>query len=163
MADGYWSRLPSEWYDDDSCVAFEPAKVLRRLGVAFPTVEVNPAGAQRGRLEFELVWWTHHLTDPERRAAMVRASCDLYARTGPMYTFVVSLGTGVRIAGSASRRAVTFKVPADVAAAEAEPLVVFLRSLGIGDLKRHKPMRVDVPATAAHRVYPPVDSAPPGK
>ena len=155
MPEGYWLRLALDWYDEGSVAAFEPAKVLRRLRVAFPSVEINPADSQRERLEFELAFWAHRVADPDRRAIMVRSSWGLYARTGPTFTFVISLGSGARVAGSTSRSAVTFKVPPDVPDVDAEPLSRFLQSLGMGQLKRHEPMRVDVPASAAHRVYPP--------
>lgn len=148
MPDEVWLDVHLKWADERSVAAFEPQKVLRRLAKVFAGAEIDSTDHLRERLERELAFWSRPEMNPVTRATLIRSSWDHYARTGPVYRFVVPLPSAVRVAGWVNRHSVTFKVPADSPDADFEQVMAFLRSLGMGEPNRREP-KIGGTSTAA--------------
>ena len=118
---------------DDGVVAFEPAKVLRRLQRAFPQAEIDPTDHQQTRLLRELEGWSRGVPDPKVREQLVRQSWGLYRTNGPTYRFVIPFPSGHRVTGAVRRLSVGFALPPGLPPAAREQLAAFLRSLRPGE------------------------------
>ena len=123
---------------DDFVGAFEPMKVIRQLKAAFPEVELDPTDHQQVRLLQELALWTQTEMPAERRGTLMRQSWGNYQTNGPTYKFVIPFASGHRVTGFARRLTVGFQMPADLPAAARERLIVFLRSLRMGEPELHE-------------------------
>lgn len=106
---------------DDAVGAFEPAKVLRQLELAFPDSDIDPTDHQRVRLLRELEFWAQQ-TAAEQREELV----------GQTYRFIIPFPSGHRVSGCARRLSDGFQVPVGLPPECRERLLSFLRSLRMG-------------------------------
>ena len=118
---------------DEAVAAFEPRKVLRQLKMAFSNVEIDPADHQQVRLLRELEYWADREMAAELREVLVQQSWGLYQTNGPSYRFVIPFPSGHRVSGEAARLSVGFQMPAGLPPESREQLLVFLRSLRMGE------------------------------
>ena len=121
---------------------------MRRLECAFPEAEIDPTDHHRIRLLRELEFWSSS-PDPrlgvrsgtdgegesELRKELTRQSWDQYQRCGPYYRFVVLFPSGHRVSGGVARLSIYFRVPPGLPTEHRERLLVFLRSLRMGEPK----------------------------
>jgi hypothetical protein len=134
MYDGERLGIALDFWDD-AVGAFEPAKVLRQLRLAFPEAEIDPTDHQRVRLLRELEFWAQGERELKLREKLVRQSWDLYQTNGPTYRFAVPFSSGHRVSGGARRLGVHFLVPTGFPPEHREKLLAFLRSLKMGQPK----------------------------
>jgi folate-binding protein YgfZ len=133
MKDGHEYLSVELDFWDDSVGAFEPEKVIRQLGRAFPNLEFDATDYQQVRLLRELeIWEELSQRDGKVRESLIANSWHLFRTNGPTFRFEIPFESGHRVKGGARRMSVGFHVPIDLPSEHRERLLAFLDSLDLG-------------------------------
>ena len=122
-------RLP---YWDDGVGCFDPQRFVVQLLACFPGAEVDPT--DRSSVEVEQVERFLASSDATEdvKESMRRQIRGKAQRMGPAYHFRLSLPSGCRAEGLATRYSITFRSEQPLSAEERELLTEFLTSLRLG-------------------------------
>jgi hypothetical protein len=116
------------YYSSDDVAVFDPEKVVAKLRLAFPDVDIDPTDQSAAEVErIRQFIESKADSDPNVRSTMLRQIQGKARRNGPVYSFSLA-----GLTGTAGRYSIAFIAEVEIEPSLRQRIVSFLESLGLG-------------------------------